>query len=83
MKSRYTINPKPQFTIDCWTRPILSFKTYITENSIHYDNEIVWFHNQKENCWLPDYMVQKNAVYGEYWSMTQVCLQLLFEMSND
>jgi len=24
----------------------------------------MWFRNERENCWLPDYMVQMDAAYG-------------------
>lgn len=57
-----------KFELNCWTHAIQSWKPPkgVTTPWVlsQFDNDIYWYHSDKEGCWFPDYVVQKDALYG-------------------
>ncbi|KAF2436040.1 hypothetical protein EJ08DRAFT_729254 [Tothia fuscella] len=69
-KKKWATGSKQRFELSCWTNPV--FQTQTSKGSrtpwafaaVAFDNDITWFHGQKEKCWFPDFVVQKDAQYG-------------------
>lgn len=71
-RKKYPVGSKQKFELDCWTNSIpqpQEKKARSTASAwafaqIAFDNDILWFNAPKEKCWFPDFVVQKDALYG-------------------